>query len=163
MKKIMSLTVFILGLFLLTACSNTSYNEYDKNSDNKIDIKEYSEAIVPNVKEIQSDLNEVIDIATEGSENPYLLTNKDYLEEVESISDDFYFDIQDVKDLDVGNDSDVKNVHDLILKAMDEFEFVAVNLPVATNNLDSELVQECSIHMKQGGNYFSQASELVLK
>lgn len=52
-------------------------------------------------------------------------------------------------------------LHSVFLKSLDEYEQVVVKLPKAIDNLDNDLLNECSDHLQNGGAYTKEASDIL--
>ena len=51
--------------------------------------------------------------------------------------------------------------HDCILKALDEYEFVAVNYPMSIDNLDAELLMQCFEAMGRAEQLINESQALM--
>lgn len=175
MKKGIYIT-FMSGALLLglTACSDSSSNDTISSSkktgstqvqvepqEPEMTIQEYSVESLPKIVEINESLDVLRTLSNEVVQDPSLLFDASFQDLIESTSTLFGLRIQAVKDIEAGNDPDVVAIHQLVLKAMDEFDFVATNFPIATKNLDTDLMEQCATHMRNGASYFDEATRKV--
>lgn len=53
---------------------------------------------------------------------------------------------------------EIAHIHDIVVQATDEYQFVIDNLPTAIDTMDLDLLAECTDHIMQGNQYLDQAT-----
>lgn len=179
MKKLF-VGVLVLISILLTACENSKDEEkweraggknYYRDDYKKAIVedvmtdedafKEYAKIILPLNQKIVGHLSIIGELASKTSSNPELFFDSQYIEEFEYEHDEFYYTIQDIKRVNIPDNPKVKEVHDVYLKALNEYEFTAINAPIALKNMDVNLMKQCLFTSERGGDYFREATTLL--
>lgn len=132
-----------------------------KVESNKEALQDYFAEVMPFIDLMVGHLTVMSEISTTSSENPSLFFNEEFISLVYEASDSMYKTIYDIQTINTSDNSKVNEIHSVILMAMDEFEFVSTNFPVAMENLDTDLILECVAKMQQGSAYIQRATSMV--
>lgn len=95
----------------------------------------------------------------EAADNPYLISNPDWITEVAILLAEMQSYIDKIYALDPPDYH--REMHDLVLKAMDEYQFVVDNYPMAIDTLDFELLDRCTEAMIRGSGYIEEATLMI--
>lgn len=154
MKKLF-VGMFMFLTIVLTACS--PFDEVDDETA----FEEYKDMILPLNDRVVEQLQSISETQNMAIQNNNLLLDNGYINLYQTQYDDLYDTLQEIKDLDIPNNSKIKNIHTLYLKAVDEYEYVSINAPIAIKNMDVDLFGKCSDALSVGGDYMKQATQLV--
>lgn len=95
----------------------------------------------------------------EAADNPYLISNPDWITEAAILLAEMQSYIDKIYALDPPDSH--KEMHDIVLKAMDEYQFVVDNYPIAIDTLDFELLDRCTEAMIRGSGYIEEATLMI--
>jgi hypothetical protein len=179
MKKIVKIAgLSLLAVGILGACGNTEPVEKDTTNqtvqDKPIvskpeikkeepkntladDVMAYHNMLNPAVTGLTQSLEKFSELNSEASSNPSLMFSDDWKTDMAAtlVSMGIYLD-QIRK---VNPPASMTETHNLILQAVEEYQYVVDNYANALDNLDADAITECITHMQQGNNFVLQATD----
>jgi hypothetical protein len=132
--------------------------ETTSNKESVADAKaHYHELLQEPLNGLIQAMGKFSELNGQAGQDPSMLADSDWQIDMASTLVDMQRYIQDVQAI---NPPDaVADVHDTLLQAMDEYQFVVDNFPTALDTLDSSLIDECTSHMKNGNDLVGQATD----
>jgi hypothetical protein len=161
MKKLMAVG---LALILMAACS-AEETVKDEKPEAQPAVEEEDNTPAPEPQESSADYDKTVagmlgglsttmaefsQALVDGSTDPLLMISAEYQQDLRDICDRLFADIQEFKSLDVP--ADRKEMHDRLLDALSHYEIVAVDTPVAVENLDANRLTELTGDMTAGND-----------
>ena len=176
MKKLIS--AVMLSSLLLGACSEEAVKEEKPVTEQKAVPKEKTADQIAKAQEIANssqygqqvseamtvlgDKLNVLNIQNKKlSANPYIMKNQDWMADTVRALIGFNESIEAVKLIEAPVNPELNKAHVLMLKAMDEYQFVVVNYPKAIDNVDAALMQKCSTAFNTATDYLNEATEIT--
>jgi hypothetical protein len=166
MKKIMAVG---LALILMTACSAEETVKEEKpaeqtkeQSEEQPAIEEedntpapepsvdYDKTVAGMLGGLSTTMTEFSQTLVDGSTDPLLMISAEYQQDLRDICDRLFADIQEFKSLDVP--AERREMHDRLLDALSHYETVAIDTPVAVENLDANRLTELTGDMTAGND-----------
>jgi hypothetical protein len=146
---------FLLVVGLLAGCSSET-----TSTEDTVTNQEYSKEMEPLMMDLTNTLGEFADQNFEIGNNPYLLEDGVWLTDTADVLYDMQEGVDAVRAVE-DVPEDMEDSHDYVLQAMDELQFVIDNYPDAVDNMDIDLLKECSEALTEGGDYFEKAKEEI--
>jgi hypothetical protein len=123
------------------------------------DVMAYGEHISTIMGDMSSTMFTFGDLMTNAGNNPSLIYDQEWMIDVAIQLNSLQMSIDKVNSLTAP--TGFEDVHNGILKGMDEYQFVVDNLPLAIDNMDADLMNQCVIAMNNGGIHIEEASSLL--
>lgn len=178
MKKILIGLIIVIGLIFIGVIStnnnsndnttssytdNTASGYDDSSSTNDADkeMQDYLKEVLPYVRDLEDEINTIGELSIEGSNNPPLLLDYGFKSDVNEVCDNLRNTIYDIQDMRVSDDAKVQKLHNYLLNAVHEWEYVSATFPVGIETLNSSMIRSSASHMENGKQYIQQAENLL--
>jgi hypothetical protein len=159
---------FLLGVLFIVGCSDTSMDSTPVPEEPKTEsvvpvvnskaqaIEEYRKLINGPVAGLTESLGTFSDLSNKAANNPFIMKTEDWLMDMAltlTLMEQYINQFEEISP-----PAGMEDVHDTVLKGMDEFSFVVDNFPEAIDNMDVDLMKQCSQAMGNGAQYISEAT-----
>lgn len=121
------------------------------------DREKYHELLSNPVTGLTGAMELFSDLSTKASNDPSLLTDTDWKQKMAfalASMGEYIGQIQAINPPD-----SLSDIHDILLQAMDEYQFTVDNFATALDTMDSDLINECTAHMQKGNELMGEATD----
>ena len=168
MKKYVAVALF--SALLLGGCSEETVKE------SAVEQKETTKAAEPAKKAVESEYTKAMSVAMQNvsdalggmteeskkmADNPALILDQGWIMDMALALTMLDASIIQVRDIKEPTDPELKEAHGLVLNAMDHYEYVVDNYPSAIDNMDADLIRECTENLKTATGYIQEANEII--
>lgn len=166
MKSIKILMVSMLSLFLF-ACSSDEVGSVSSDSDSNESDKEdveldvssedvlsdisYQEDINDNVLKLLDHVDDLSELHSDLRNNNDLIHDDDWILLIKVILDNMNLTSNAIRDIEPP--SSYKTSHNIIMKALDEYEYVVNNYLSSAESLDVDKINSCITSLEKGTDY----------
>ena len=173
MKKLIG--AVLVGSMLLGACSEEVVKEEPKAVEQKETTKapepakkaekpfesEYTKAMSVAMQNVSDALGGMTEESKKMADNPALILDQGWIMDMALALTMLDASIIQVRDIEEPTDPKLKEAHGLVLNAMDHYEYVVDNYPSAIDNMDADLIKECTENLKSATGYIQEANEII--
>ena len=170
MKKYVAVALF--SALLLVGCSEEVVKEEPKAVEQKETTKEaepakkaveseYTKAMSVAMQNVSDALGGMTEESKKMADNPALILDQGWIMDMALALTMLDASIIQVRDIDEPTDPKLKEAHGLVLNAMDHYEYVVDNYPSAIDNMDADLIKECTENLKSATGYIQEANEII--
>ena len=122
----------------------------------------YAENMSNSMKSLSNSLGLMTDVSMELADNPYLARTESWIMDAAVAITSLESDIENIRSISKPKDPQLLEAHLIILKAMDHYEFVVENWPNAIDNMDVELMGQCTENLSIATEYIKQANDIIV-
>jgi len=122
----------------------------------------YTENMSNSMKSLSNSLGLMTDVSMELADNPYLASTESWIMDAAVAITSLESDIENIRSISKPKDPQLLEAHLIILKAMDHYEFVVENWPNAIDNMDVELMGQCTENLSIATEYIKQANDIIV-
>lgn len=171
MKKIIG--AVLVGSMLLGGCSEevvkeepvrqketTKAAEPAKKAEKPFE-SEYTKAMSVAMQNVSDALGGMTEESKKMADNPALILDQGWIMDMALALTMLDASIIQVRDIEQPTDPKLKEAHGLVLNAMDHYEYVVDNYPSAIDNMDADLIKECTENLKSATVYIQEANEII--
>ena len=171
MKKLIG--AVLVGSMLLGACSEevvkeepvqqketTKAAEPAKKAEKPFE-SEYTKAMSVAMQNVSDALGGMTEESKKMADNPALILDQGWIMDMALALTMLDASIIQVRDIEEPTDPKLKEAHGLVLNAMDHYEYVVDNYPSAIDNMDADLIRECTENLKTATGYIQEANEII--
>ena len=133
----------------------------EETVDKVVVFSTYRDQILSPLQNIATDLQTIQMMSRLGANDPAVLLTPTYSDAIQTVADDLRKNIVKVRAADTKNDPELQNIHNHLLQAMDELEFIANNFPIGVRNMDANLITKCKEALDRSSSYLEQATNLL--
>ena len=169
MKKYVAVALF--SALLLGGCSEEAVKESPveqkevaaepvKKAEKPVEA-EYTKAMSVAMQNVSDALGGMTEESKKMADNPALILDQGWIMDMALALTMLDASITQVRDIDVPTDPKLKEAHELVLNAMDHYEYVVDNYPSAIDNMDADAIRECTENLKTATGYIQEANEII--
>ena len=151
MKKYVAVALF--SALLLGGCSEEVVKEEPKAVEKKEvaaePVKkavesEYTKAMSVAMQNVSDALGGMTEESKKMADNPALILDQGWIMDMALALTMLDASITQVRDIEQPTDPKLKEAHELVLNAMDHYEYVVDNYPSAIDNMDADAIRKCT-------------------
>jgi hypothetical protein len=117
---------------------------------------DYANEMTGYLKDLENNMYTFSDLMLEAGDNPNLMFDDNWKIDVSVQLVELQSIIDNVNALEVP--SGLEDVHNSVQLAMDEYQFVVTNLPIALDNVDIDLLNEVTSAVNNGATFLGEAT-----
>lgn len=117
---------------------------------------DYANEMTGYLKDLESNMYTFSDLMLQAGDNPNLMFDDNWKIDVSVQLVELQGIIDNVNAIEVP--SGLEDVHSSVQMAMDEYQFVVTNLPIALDNVDIDLLNEVTDAVNNGANFLAEAT-----